>query len=63
MLVLTRCADDSIQIGDDVEITVLEIKGNQVKIGINAPRELDVHRSEVYTKINYTPKDEPLGTR
>jgi len=62
-LVLTRCADDSIQIGDDVEITVLEIKGNQVKIGINAPRELEVHRSEVFAKINYAPYDEPLASR
>jgi len=45
------------------EITVLEIKGNQVKIGINAPRELEVHRSEVFAKINYAPHDEPLASR
>jgi len=63
MLVLTRRADDSIQIGDDVEITVLEIKGNQVQTGINAPRELDVHRSEVYAKIKYTLQDEQSGFR
>jgi len=52
MLVLTRQTYDSIQIGDDIEITVLEIKGKTVKIGINAPGELAVHRSEIYVKIN-----------
>ena len=53
MLVLTRREADSIQIGDDVEITVLEVKGRYVKIGISAPRELDVYRSEIYVKINH----------
>ena len=52
MLVLTRCVDDSIQIGDHVEITVLEIKGAYVKLGVNAPRDLVIHRSEVYIKIH-----------
>ena len=51
MLVFTRREADSIQIGDDVEVTMLEIKGKSVKNGINAPRDLDVHRSEVYVKL------------
>ena len=55
MLVLTRRADAGhhsvIKIGDDVEIMVLEIRGDQVKIGIAAPRELAVHRAEVYEEI------------
>lgn len=54
MLVITRRAGDSIQVGGDIEVTVLEVSGNTVKIGINAPRELDVHRSEVYIRINRT---------
>ena len=52
MLVLTRRADESILIGHDVEITILQIKGGQVKIGISAPRDINVHRSEVYATIS-----------
>jgi len=52
MLVLTRSVDDSIMIGDDVKITIPEINGSSVKIGISAPRELSVHRSEVYVRVN-----------
>ena len=52
MLVITRQTDDSIMIGDDVEITILQVKGTSVRIGINAPRELSVHRSEVFTRLN-----------
>jgi len=51
MLVLSRNTDDAILIGDDVEITVLEIKGNTVKLGISAPSDVSVHRSEVYVKL------------
>lgn len=51
MLVLSRNTDDAIMIGDDVEITVLEIKGNTVKLGISAPSDVSVHRSEVYVKL------------
>jgi len=52
MLVLTRRTDDAVLIGDDIEITVLEIKGNAVIIGINAPREIDVLRHEIYEQAH-----------
>ncbi len=51
MLVLTRKHNESIIIGDSVEITVVEIKGDQVKLGISAPRDIKVHRKEVYIAI------------
>lgn len=51
MLVLTRKVDESITIGNDVTVTVLAISGNQIKIGIKAPRKMPVHRTEVYLSI------------
>ncbi|ADI28070.1 carbon storage regulator CsrA [Geobacillus sp. C56-T3] len=51
MLVLTRKIKEAIQIGDDIEITVLAIQGDQVKLGINAPKHIDIHRKEVYLAI------------
>ncbi|WP_100401659.1 carbon storage regulator CsrA [Bacillus sp. FJAT-42315] len=51
MLVLTRKTGEAIQIGDDIEITVVSIKGDQVKLGINAPKHIDIHRKEVYLSI------------
>ena len=51
MLVLTRKADESIMIGDDIEVKLLDIKENQVKIGISAPKNVAVHRREVYLAI------------
>jgi len=51
MLVLTRKLKEAIQIGDDIEITVLAIQGDQVKLGIEAPRSIPVHREEVYKEI------------
>lgn len=51
MLILTRNPKESINIGDDVVVTVLEMKGNQVRIGISAPKEIAVHREEIYNKI------------
>ncbi|KIL76321.1 carbon storage regulator CsrA [Bacillus badius] len=51
MLVLTRKTGEAIQIGDDIELTVISVKGDQVKLGINAPKHIDVHRKEVYLTI------------
>ncbi|MBS4200393.1 carbon storage regulator CsrA [Bacillus sp. FJAT-49732] len=51
MLVLTRKKGESIQIGDDIEITIASIKGDQVKIGINAPKNVEIHRKEVWLDI------------
>ena len=51
MLVLSRQRDQTIMIGDDVEITVVDIRGDKVRLGINAPAEIPVHRKEVYDAI------------
>lgn len=51
MLVLTRRVGDKIRIGDDIIITLLGVRGNQYKVGIEAPREVSVHREEIYQKI------------
>ncbi|MGD6804722.1 carbon storage regulator CsrA [Rossellomorea aquimaris] len=51
MLVLTRKTGEAIKIGDDIEITVLSIKGDQIKLGIEAPKNIDIHRKEIYLTI------------
>ena len=51
MLILTRRAGETVMIGNDVTITVLGVKGNQVRIGINAPKDVAVHREEIYERI------------
>ncbi len=51
MLVLSRQRDESIMIGDDVEITIVDVRGDKVRLGITAPREIPVHRREVYEAI------------
>lgn len=51
MLVLTRNTDESIVIGDDITVTVLAVSGNQVRIGIDAPKDVEVHREEIYQQI------------
>ena len=52
MLILTRKVGESICIGDDIEITTLGIKGNQVRMGISAPKSVSVHRKEIFDRIN-----------
>lgn len=69
MLVLSRQRDETIMIGDDVEITVVDIRGDKVRLGINAPRHIQVHRKEVYEAIkrenqqaaNLSPQDVAPG--
>lgn len=51
MLVLSRQRDESIMIGDDIEITVVDVRGDKVRLGITAPREVPVHRREIYDTI------------
>lgn len=51
MLILTRRVGETVMIGDDVAVTVLGVKGNQVRIGVNAPKDVAVHREEIYERI------------
>lgn len=69
MLVLTRKVNQSIMIGDDIEVVVLEVRGEQVRLGIKAPRHITVHRREIYEAIQQEnlrsaetqPQDVPEG--
>lgn len=51
MLILTRRVGETLMIGDEVSVTVLGVKGNQVRVGVNAPKEVAVHREEIYERI------------
>lgn len=51
MLILTRKVGESLLIGDDISITILNMRGNQIKIGVNAPKDVSVHREEIYQRI------------
>lgn len=51
MLLLTRRPGETIHIGDDITVTVLGIKGNQIRLGVNAPQDVEVHREEIYRRV------------
>ena len=59
MLILTRRVGETLMIGDDVTVTVLGVKGNQVRIGVNAPKEVAVHREEIYERIKREQESNP----
>ncbi|WP_113930734.1 carbon storage regulator CsrA [Bacillus sp. P14.5] len=61
MLVLTRKTGEAIKIGDDIEITVLNMKGDQIKLGIEAPKHIDIHRKEIYLSIQEENAEASLG--
>ena len=51
MLILSRKVDEKLIIGDDIEITILAVRGNQIRIGVNAPKSVAIHREEIYERI------------
>lgn len=61
MLILTRKVNESIIIGDDVTVTVLGIKGNQVILGVGAPKEVSIHREEVYERIQAEKEEDAVA--
>jgi len=61
MLILTRKVGESLRIGDDVSVVVLGVKGNQVRIGVDAPKSVSVHREEIYNRIQDENDSDNIG--
>jgi carbon storage regulator len=59
MLILTRRVGETLMVGDEVTVTVLGVKGNQVRLGVNAPKDVAVHREEIYNKIQDEDEQKP----
>lgn len=61
MLILTRRVGETLMVGDEVSVTVLGVKGNQVRLGVNAPRDVAVHREEIYERIKQEQDGAPVN--
>jgi carbon storage regulator len=59
LLILTRRVNESLRVGNDVTVTVVAVKGNQVRIGINAPKDVEVHREEIYDRVQQEKMRQP----